>query len=119
MKDLLISVLERFCPGNVFLQGTLDENSDYPSTFITFWTNDVPEGNHYDNEPNSFDWYFSVNIYSANPDTVNTMPEQIRTALKSAGFIPQGKGNDLPSDVPSHTAWTIDVIYRETNKIKN
>ena len=49
MKNLLIEVLERFCPNNVFLQGTLDEKAQYPETFITFWTYDVPEGSHYDN----------------------------------------------------------------------
>ena len=114
MKNLLIDVLERFCPNNVFLQGTLDEKAQYPETFITFWTYDVPEGSHYDNEAHSFDWSFLVNIYSANPETINTMPEQIRKALKGVGFIPQGKGNDLPSDVPTHTAWTMDVLYRET-----
>lgn len=114
MKDLLIDVLERFCPNNVFLQGTLDENAKYPETFITFWTYDVPEGSHYDDEAHSFDWSFLVNIYSSDQKKLNTMPEQIRQALKGAGFIPQGKGNDLPSDVPTHTAWTMDVLYRET-----
>ncbi len=116
MKDLLIEVLNKFCPNNVFLQGTLDEKAEYPQTFITFWTNDVPEGSHYDNEPNSFYWYFSVNVYSTNPATVNSLPAEIRVAMKETGFIPQGKGNDLPSDVPTHTAWTMDFIYRETNK---
>lgn len=114
MKELLISVLEEFCPQNVFLQGTLDEDAEYPETFITFWAYDVPEGSHYDNDAHSFDWSFNVNFYSSDPLLVNTKPAEIRIALKEAGFIPQGKGNDIPSDVPTHTGWAMDVIYRET-----
>lgn len=114
MKDLLIGVLEKICPNNVFLQGTIDENKDYPDTFITFWTYDVPEGSHYDNEAHSFDWSFNVNFYSNDPLLVNTKPSELRTKLKEAGFIVDGKGNDIPSDVPTHTGWTLDVIYRET-----
>lgn len=114
MKDLLINVLEGFCPDNVFLQGTLDENADYPESFITFWCYDVPEGSHYDNEANSFDWSFNVIFYSSDPLKVNTVPEEIRIALKKAGFIPQGKGNDIPSDVITHTGWAMEFIYRQT-----
>lgn len=114
MKDLLINVLEEFCPNNVFLQGTFDEKADYPDTFITFWTYDVPEGSHYDNEAHSFDWSFNVNFYSNDPSLVNTKPAEIRKKLKEAGFIVDGKGNDIPSDTPTHTGWALDVIYRET-----
>lgn len=112
MKSLLISILETICPNNVYLQGTLSEG-DNPESFITFWTNYTEDGEHLDDEVVSIEWQFTVNYYSSDPSKVDSVPAQIRSALKSAGFIPQGKGNDLPSDRPSHTGWTMDFIIKE------
>lgn len=113
MKQTLINILETFCPNCVFLQGTLNSEEAYPESFITFWTNYTDDNSHYDNDVFSVDWNFSVIFYSSDPALVNTKPAEIRTALKAAGFIPQGKGNDIPSDRPSHTGWTMDFIYTE------
>jgi len=57
-------------------------------------------------------------FYSDDPTEVNTIPEQISTALKAAGFIPQGKGNDIMAESPTHTGWAMDFIYRETINTK-
>lgn len=114
MKSLLIETLEKICPNNVFLQGTLSAEESYPTDFITFWVDDTSDNSFYDDETHSVIWDFSVVYYSSDPLLVNTKPAEIRTALKEAGFIPQGKGNDIPSDVPTHTGWAMDVIYRET-----
>lgn len=108
MKTLLIQTLETICPNNVFLQGTLNPNEDYPADFITFWTDFTNDVRHYDNDVKSIEWNFSVMFYSNNPDNVASVPATIRTALKNAGFIPQGKGNDILSDVSSHTGWAMD-----------
>ena len=113
MKQTLINILETFCPNNVFLQGTLAPDAAYPETFITFWTNYTDDNGHLDDEVISVDWNFSVMFYSSDPAKVNSMPLAIRAALKQAGFIPQGKGNDIPSDQPSHTGWAMDFIYTE------
>lgn len=113
MKQTLIDVLETFCPNNVYLQGTLSQDAAYPESFITFWTNYTDDNSHFDDDVFSVDWNFSVNYYSSDPTSVNTVPAQISAALKAIGFIPQGKGNDLPSDRPTHTGWTIDFIYTE------
>lgn len=110
MKSKLLTVLETFCPNNVFLQGTLANNAPYPDEFITFWTDTTPDNAHYDNDTKSWDWHFSVIYYSNNPANVGTKPAQITAALKVAGFIPQGKGNDIPSDVQSHTGWAMEFI---------
>lgn len=95
------------------MQGTINEDEAYPETFITFWTNYTDDNEHLDDEVVSVDWNFSVNFYSSDPALVNSKPDEIRTALKAAGFIPQGKGNDIISDQPSHTGWTIDFIIKE------
>lgn len=113
MKQTLINVLETFCPDNVYLQGTLADDAAYPDEFITFWTNYTDDNQHFDDEVYSVDWNFSVMYYSSDPALVNAKPALIRTALKNAGFIPQGKGNDLVSDSPSHTGWAMEFIKTE------
>ena len=113
MKDLLISILETFCPDNVYLQGTMNPDDAYPQKFITFFTTSTNDNAFYSNEVVGVDWTFSVMFYSIDPAEVNTIPAQISAALKAAGFIPQGKGNDIMCDSPLHTGWAQDFIYRE------
>lgn len=112
MKQKLISILELF-GFPVLLQGSMNEDAEYPETFITFWTDDVLDESHYDDDATSFAWDFSVIFYSTDPVLVNTKPEEIRVALKNAGFIPQGKGQDVPSDEPTHTGWAQNYYYLE------
>lgn len=112
MKDLLIKTLEKF-GYPVFLQGSLNEDEEYPPTFITFWTNDVADESHYDNDVVSYTWDFDVIIYSNDPSVIDTKKDEIRNALKSVGFIPQGKGMDISSDEPTHTGWVMNFYYLE------
>lgn len=113
MKSLLIKTLEKVCPNNVYLQGTLNADEPYPTEFITFWTDDTNDNSFYDNETHSVVWDFSIVYYSSEPNLIDTKPRLILNELKKAGFIPQGIGSDIPSDVPSHTGWAMDVIYKE------
>lgn len=112
IKDKLIAELQKF-GYPVFLQGSLNADTAYPETFITFWTDSVLDNSHYDDEPASYAWDFSVIFYSSDPELVNTKPEEIRKALRQAGFIPQGKGRDIPSDEPTHTGWAQDYYFVE------
>lgn len=113
MKSTLIEILEKICPNNVYLQGTLSEEEAYPNEFITFWTNYTEDRAHYNNAVHSVDWDFSVMVYAADPDRVVALANAARVALKAAGFIPQGKGNDLLSDEPTHTGWAMEFIKTE------
>lgn len=113
MKERLIEVLERFCPDNVYLQGTLNPEEAYPQKFITFFTSTTDDVAHFDNDVSAIEWNFAVMFYSDDPTEVNTIPAQIRTELKKAGFIPQGRGSDILSDVPTHTGWAMDFLIRE------
>lgn len=116
MKQKLIDAMKTcgFVEGaTLFLHGTMNPEEPYPESFATFWTDDVPDGVHFDNKTGSYDWSFSVIFYSASPMLVNTKPAEIRAALKAAGFIPQGKGQDAPSDETTHTGWAMDFIYTE------
>lgn len=113
MKQQLFNALNAICPNKVFLQGTLDDSEAYPESFITYWTNYTDDRAHYDNDVHSIDWAFSVIYYSSDPLLVATVPSEIRAALKAIGFIPQGKGSDIASDVPTHTGWAMDFIKTE------
>lgn len=116
MKEKLISILECFCPDNVFLQGTLNEDEAFPQKFITFFVTDTNDLEFFDNAPAAAAWHFSVIFYSSNPAEVNSIPFTIAAALKQAGFIPLGKGRDVMSGKPTHTGWAMDFIIRENEK---
>jgi hypothetical protein len=118
MKQLLINTLNTF-GYPVYLQGTLNPDKAYPESFVTFWTDYTADNAHYDDDVHSVDWNFTVIFYSSNPTLVNTVPQMMRTALKNAGFIPQGKGQDIPSDEPTHTGWATEYIYTEIQKKEN
>ena len=113
MKDLLISILETFCPDNVFLQGTINPDEAYPAKFITFFTTDSDFDAFYNNDANRIDWYVSVVFYSSNPAEVQTIPPQIIRALRNAGFIPANAGIDVMSNNDSYTGWAMDFYYIE------
>ena len=112
MKQKLIDELSKF-GYPVFLQGSLNEDTKYPDTFITFWTDDVADGSHYDDETTSYLWDFTITIYSTDPLLIDTKKDEIRKALKAVGFIPQGKGMDIPSDEPTHNGWLMNFYYVE------
>lgn len=114
VKENLIAILERYCPDNVYLQGTLNPDEDYPDTFITFFITNSDFNAFYDDNANRLDWSVAVMIYSNNPETIYEILGGVVQDCKAEGFIPQGAGNDIPSDVKTHTGWAIDFIYPQT-----
>jgi len=113
VKENLISILETFCPDNVYLQGSLNPDEAYPDTFITFFITDSNFAAFYDDDANKIDWSISVMIYSVNPETISSLSISIIQAVKAAGFIPQGAGNDIPSGIDTHTGYALDFIYQQ------
>ncbi len=112
MKEQLIEILESF-GYPVFLQGSLSQDSKYPTSFFTIWNNDTSDQNHYDNEAIAYVWDFDVNFYSVDSSLVNTILNQVKQRLKTNGWIVSGKGRDVPSDEPSHTGRGIDALFLE------
>ena len=108
MKDLLIRTLEQF-GYPVIQQGSLNEDEQYPETFFTFWNNSTDENSHYDNKPNNYVWDFDLNVYSSNPETVNSLLLEAKEKLIEVGFIVNGKGHDVASDESTHTGRGINV----------
>lgn len=115
VKTNLINTLEEFCPNNVFLQGTLNSEQDYPQKFITFFISETDFDAFYDNAENETNFYISVIFYSSNPAEVSVYPEAIMQALRSKGFILEDAGNDIASGVDTHTGWAMDFIYSYRN----
>lgn len=97
----------------VLLQGTIPQGEAYPEAFITFWVTDTADGDHYDNAPAYWHWEVDVYFYATDPREVEAEPQRIREALKGAGFVPQGRGYDIPSDEPTHTGWAMEYYFRE------
>ena len=111
VKQKAIDVLETFCPNNVYLQGTLNPDVEYPQKFITFFISTTELDAFYDDDSNTVGFYLIVMFYSDDPTEVATIPQEIWLAMKSEGFIPDGIGNDIISDVESHTGWAMDFKY--------
>lgn len=110
MKELLIATLETF-GFPVFLHGTIEEDEPFPDSFFTFQTIASPDAFPFDDEPTHTAWRYTVIFYSNDPQVVEETAAASRTALKAAGFIPQGKGIDIPSDEPTHTGWVCEYAY--------
>ncbi len=118
MKQKLIDTLKTcgFIEGEtLILQGTLDKNAEYPDNFVTIWTDYTADNSHFDNEVNSTDWHFTVIFYTSNPELISEKPKEIINALRAAGFVPQGKGQDIPSDEETHTGWAMEFLCVEEN----
>lgn len=108
MQDLLIETLQSL-GYPIIKQGTLGMDESYPESFFTFWNNDVPGDEFYNNEEHSYIWNFDLNFYSSDPALVNTKLLEAKTLLKQQGFIVTGKGYDVASDEPTHTGRGINV----------
>ncbi len=102
MKNELITLLKTF-NYPVFLQGSMNADDTYPSSFFTFWNYETPEDSHYDNEAVRAIWGFWVYFYSDDPLLVDTKLDEARKLLKQNGWIVDGKGKDVASDVETHT----------------
>lgn len=112
MKNLLISTLESL-GFPVKLQGSIQEEEQYPDSFFTYWNNNTEDSSHYNNKTTGYIWDFDVNFYSTKPTLVNTKLEKAKEELEKVGFIIDGKGYDVASDEPSHTGRGMNVLKIE------
>ena len=110
MEDALITILESF-KYPVYRQGTFETEATYPDTLITYWNTGSPDHSHYDNVEYGAAWSYSIYVYSVDPDITFSLLDNIRTALKAAGWIPDGKGYDSASDDAAHSCRALDVQY--------
>lgn len=116
MKEKLITSIAKcgFVEGKtLILQGTLNADTPYPDSFVTIWTDYTADNSHFDNAVASVDWHFTVVLYSNDPDFLATKAKELLETLRADGFIPQGKGQDIPSDEQTHTGWAMEFICVE------
>lgn len=112
MIDILLSALQSFCNGNIFEQGTLAPDADYPASFITY--SFASDGCEYLNNTEVCSlWSGAVILYSSDYSIIESLPPEIRKALRAVGFIVKGKGAPIPSPRPSHDGWALDFEFIE------
>lgn len=113
VKTLLINTLDNQYHWPVYVQGSLSDSAEYPASFFTFWNNTTEDSSFYDNTEHDTIWNFDLNFYSNDPVLVNTVLLEVKTLLKSVGFIPNGSGYDVISDEPTHTGRGMNLIFME------
>ena len=114
MKQYLIDALTPL-GFPVLLEGSLSPKS-YPDSFITFW-NFYSSNTSFDNDDMMTEYGFNIRFYSVSPNEVEKAKKLILKALKDAGFIPDGKGNDFTfNSETQHLGWSVDVYILEENQ---
>lgn len=91
----------------------MSDDDEYPESFFTFFNNETSDDDFFDNIETITIWDFDLNIYSSDPEIVNNMLPQAKPLLKAQGFIVDGKGYDVLSDVETHTGRGINILYIE------
>lgn len=112
VKQLLIDTISSF-NYPVKQQGSMSDSDEYPDSFFTFFNNETNDDNFFDNQETITIWDFDLNIYSIDPEVVNTTLLEAKPLLKAAGFIVNGVGYDVLSDEETHTGRGINVLYIE------
>ena len=114
MKLLLIKTIEsQDFSGLVFLQGSIHPEEAYPDRFVTYFTLDGSDAAHFDDAPVGTAWRYQVINYATDAEVLMQDAANIRAALREAGFIPAGRGRDIPSDVSTHTGWANEYYFLE------
>lgn len=114
MKEYLIETLSAL-GYPVILEGSLAPKS-YPESFISFW-NFSSYNRSFDDEDKLTEYGYNVRFYSTSPAVVEKAKKDILKTLKSAGFIPDGCGNDFTfNSETAHLGWSVDVYILEDNE---
>lgn len=117
MKEKLIKLLNTFgLP--VYLQGTMSEDEDYPSSFFTFYNFEKKEGGFYSGRPTTINWGFWVFIYADDPEVVETKLDEAAALLRKNGWVIENKGEDVASDEPSHTGRMMTCRFLEYMEVE-
>lgn len=111
VKQRLLDILDTF-GYPVKQQGSLGSD-EYPEHFFTYWNNNTESAGVYDNGSTANVWDFDLNFYSTDISLANNMLKAASTALREKGFLVDGEGYDIASDVPTHKGRGINIQYLE------
>lgn len=111
MKQRLLNVLTTY-GYPIYLHGTLGEDEPFPQSFFTF--KQISSSDICLDDGDAYAVYgFQVCFFSTDPHTVESVAASSRIALRDAGFIPDGRGMDFPSEEATHTGWITEYFYIE------
>lgn len=107
--DNLIDILESI-GYPVYRQGSMSDEESYPETFITFWNYDTPNHAFYSNQKYGTEANYNIYVYSSDPEKVYEVLTLAKKELECDGWIIQGNGFDVSSDIETHTGRGVNII---------
>lgn len=94
-------------------QGSYAEEGDLPASFLTFWNDRTSEDSHYDNRPHRAVWRWQVYFYTRDPALLYTVLDSVTESARSAGFVPEGRAEDIDAHEPGYVGRTIRLRYMQ------
>jgi len=116
MENKLVSILEGLeleQDFDVVLQGTLDPEDGYPDNFFSYWNWETPRDGYYNNKHTKVYWGFQIIAYSSDRNFLNKMTKRAIEELEKNEFITDSDGEDIASNIKSHTGKMIEVYFIE------
>lgn len=112
MKQKLIDILSEFGFPVVLKYSVAPK--DYPKDIILIWNFDS-SNTQFEDAEYATEWGFEVTYLSDNPLNVEKNQKLISKKLKDNGFVADGNGCDVITDisVSSHTGWRCDFYFTE------
>ena len=112
MDEKLISILETL-GYDVILQGSLDSEEEYPSSFFTYWNWENPREQYYDNKHKSVASSFQIQFYTTDMKILDSVVNQAVQLLEENDFMLDEEPINNYSDIPNYKSKTFDVIIEQ------
>ena len=109
----LVKLLRNTFKCNVFRQGSLSENTPYPSRFFTYKNTSSDYEDYADDEETALEYEVNLYFYSNNIEDVFSTIDIARENLKNAGWICPTAGIDIPADNADFYCRMIKIIKEE------
>lgn len=101
----------------IFEQGTMT-GGELPDEFLTYFVSDSYDTAHYDNLPANCEFQIQLNIYTVNPENIQTLRAKISRLLLGAGWTRDGLGTSGSfEDRTAFAAWFM-LFYFATNEVE-
>lgn len=97
---------------DVYRQGSMTEDQEYPEAFLTFWEHDC-ETIHYDNRSIKALHYVWIYVY-ASPKEMQKWQKKVKNVLeKTKNIVIQKEFIDVGSDVQTHIGKMLSICVAE------
>ena len=94
-------------------QGSYADAGPLPASFFTFWNIETPETAFYDNGPSAAVWRWQVYFYTKDPSLMYSVMGSLIASARAAGFIPEGRAEDIDAKEPGYVGRTVHLRYPE------